>query len=155
VIGLEYAVLNNLRLVRNMASTFAETGMPGMKHYVAAVDWGRMQRDPDAPIDFSGFDMFVREYQRAGFTELTISLKGHSRWGSVDIRLLGGKNASPKPQYREHYQNWVQAVVERYDGDGTDDMPGLRWPIRGTVSTSPAVFCRLSARPRFPLDSGP
>ena len=28
------------------------------------------------------------------------------------------------------YQRWVRAVVERYDGDGVDDMPGLTAPIK-------------------------
>jgi len=28
------------------------------------------------------------------------------------------------------YGAWVQATVERYDGDGIDDMPGLAYPIR-------------------------
>jgi hypothetical protein len=28
------------------------------------------------------------------------------------------------------YLAWLTATVERYDGDGVDDMPGLRYPIR-------------------------
>jgi len=40
------------------------------------------------------------------------------------------------PQYRcnpndwNSYLGWVRAVVERYDGDGTDDMPGLKIPVK-------------------------
>lgn len=30
----------------------------------------------------------------------------------------------------ESYASWLGAVVERYDGDGIDDMPGLQYPIR-------------------------
>ena len=30
----------------------------------------------------------------------------------------------------ESYALWLGAVVERYDGDGIDDMPGLQYPIR-------------------------
>ncbi len=29
----------------------------------------------------------------------------------------------------ESYLNWLKAMVERYDGDGIDDMPGLRYPV--------------------------
>lgn len=29
----------------------------------------------------------------------------------------------------ESYEEWIRSVAERYDGDGTDDMPGLRYPI--------------------------
>ena len=28
------------------------------------------------------------------------------------------------------YAAWLDAVVERYDGDGVDDMPGLQYPVR-------------------------
>ena len=34
------------------------------------------------------------------------------------------------PCNEEAYSDWLTAVVERYDGDGIDDMPGLRYPIR-------------------------
>jgi hypothetical protein len=35
-----------------------------------------------------------------------------------------------KPYDMEAYQEFVIALVERYDGDGTDDMPGLEFPIK-------------------------
>lgn len=134
VIGLEYATLDNETAVANKALAYAEMGLPGFKHYVEAVDWGSMQKGPDAAIDFSRLDWFVREYQRNGFTELLISLKSHSAWASKDIQnVLGqqaGSNPTPKPEYVPLYAEWVRAVVERYDADGVDDMPGLRWPIR-------------------------
>jgi hypothetical protein len=135
VVGMEYVVFNSERFVKSSARAFAETGMTGMKHFVEAVDWGTMQRRPNAPIDFSKLDWFVREYQRCGFTELTISLKSHSSWASKDIKGLFGKNALgsnpvPKPEHMPKYERWVQSVVERYDADGKADMPGLRWPVR-------------------------
>ena len=34
------------------------------------------------------------------------------------------------PCNEEAYIDWLTAVVERYDGDGIDDMPGLKYPIR-------------------------
>jgi hypothetical protein len=130
VIGLEYQTLDSQRLVASMAAAFAETGMPGMKHYVEAVQWGEMQKGPDVPIDFTKFDWFVGEYQKQGFTELTISLRPASTWGSKHAPRIGSRNLSPRPEYREHFRRWIAAVVERYDHDGVDDMPGLRWPIR-------------------------
>lgn len=33
------------------------------------------------------------------------------------------------PEDLDAYGSWVQAVVERYDGDGIDDMPGLLRPV--------------------------
>ena len=35
-----------------------------------------------------------------------------------------------RPKDVAKYQRWVRAVVERYDGDGVDDMPGLTAPIK-------------------------
>ena len=34
------------------------------------------------------------------------------------------------PCNKEAYSDWLTAAVERYDGDGVDDMPGLKYPIR-------------------------
>jgi hypothetical protein len=130
VVGLEYAVVDNPQIVKAMAREFGEIGMPGMKLLGEAAEWGGMQRSPNLPIDFAKLDLFVREYQNRGFTELTVALKPHNSWGSVNVGRLKSTNASPKPQYRSHFQRWVAAVVERYDGDGKADMPGLRWPVR-------------------------
>ncbi|RNC80357.1 MAG: hypothetical protein ED559_00635 [Phycisphaera sp.] len=130
MVGFEYAILNNEPLVAGLADAFAELGLPGMKHYVEAVEWGNMQRGPGAPIDFTKMDWFVREYQRAGFTELTVSLKPHCRWAASEKTGLKIIDPTPKPEYREHFKRWVSAVVERYDADGENDMPGLRWPVR-------------------------
>ncbi len=35
-----------------------------------------------------------------------------------------------RPKDVAKYQRWVRAVVERYDGDGVNDMPGLTAPIK-------------------------
>jgi hypothetical protein len=131
VVGLEYAVLDNAPVVKGMARAFAETGLTGMKHYPEAVAWGAMQKGPDQALDFTKLDLFVREYQNQGFSELTLCLKPHSSWGSQDVSLFSRHpNASPKPEHRQRFAAWVSAVVERYDGDGRDDMPGLRSPVR-------------------------
>lgn len=41
--------------------------------------------------------------------------------------IAGGGYA---PSDEKAYSDWVSAVVERYDGDGKDDMPGLRHKVR-------------------------
>jgi hypothetical protein len=35
-----------------------------------------------------------------------------------------------EPSDWEGYDRWLSALVERYDGDGVNDMPGLRYPVR-------------------------
>ncbi len=132
-IGIEYALINNQRAAANHAKVFGDLGVPAVKHYAGHVQWGEMQRSPDAPIDFTRLDAFVREYQANGFSVLTICLKPHSPWASIDPglgrRMINARNASPKLVYMEHFERWIEAVVRRYNMDGVDDMPGLRAPI--------------------------
>ncbi len=45
------------------------------------------------------------------------SAKEDSRW-------------TPKTELVQKYTDWIKYVVERYDGDGTNDMPGLVYPIK-------------------------
>jgi len=66
------------------------------------------------------------------------------QWGTVPAGLSILGNIAPEPPVEQGrclpgswlpvdvpaYQAFVRATVERYDGDGTDDMPGLRVPIR-------------------------
>jgi len=52
-VGLEYALLNNQKLVSGMSESFAETGLTSMKHFAEAVEWGAMQKGPDRPTSQS------------------------------------------------------------------------------------------------------
>jgi len=119
VIGIEY-------VMPTVAKAYAELGVPAAKHLPDPVSWGKMQRSKGASIDFSKMDRFVREYQDAGFRELMIGLKSQSVWASKNART----NFTPKPQFMSLYEDWIRSVVERYDADGKDDMPGMRWPVR-------------------------
>lgn len=118
-IGVEYAP-------PGLGKPFAALGVPAVKPYPDAITWGSMQRRPDAAIDFSAMDRFVREYQQAGFRELILVLKAKCSWGSRDAAT----NYAPKPEHAAAFDRWVAAVVERYDADGKDDMPGLKYPVR-------------------------
>lgn len=47
------------------------------------------------------------------------------------VKLFNKPNSwLPKEEHRDYYLTFVQKVVERYDGDGADDMPGLAAPIK-------------------------
>ena len=53
------------------------------------------------------------------------------------VQATTGKKAFPtlgqwrySPCDEEAYAAWLSAAVERYDGDGVDDMPGLQYPLR-------------------------
>ena len=132
-IGIEYCLLDTPQSIKNKAPIYGELKIPAAKHYAEHVQWSEMQSAPDQPINFTRLDAFVREYQKNGFSTLTVCLKPHSPWASIDPGfsklMINLKNASPKPKYIPAYRKWIQSVVERYDHDGKDDMPGLRAPI--------------------------
>ncbi len=51
------------------------------------------------------------------------------------------------PEDLDAYAAWVGRVVERYDGDGVDDMPGLRVPVRAwEVDNEPDLHNSVAPR---------
>ena len=130
LVGLEYALTDSEALTSGMADLLGGAGLAAMKLLGESSQWGKMQRRASDPIDFTTTDRFVRQYQRAGVAELIMALKSHSKWGSVKVGLFGKQNPTPKPQHRDAYRQWVSAIVERYDADGYQDMPGLKQPVR-------------------------
>ncbi|MBI5708843.1 MAG: hypothetical protein HZC42_00820 [Candidatus Eisenbacteria bacterium] len=119
LVGIEYALPGEAR-------GFAPLGVPAVKPLPDQFTWGKMQAGPDRPVDFRVLDRLVREYQQAGFSEIVLGLKSNCAWGVKDARA----NLAPRPQHEARYAAWVGAIVERYDGDGRDDMPGLKAPVR-------------------------
>lgn len=130
IIGVEYVLLDNPNMISRQAALFGEAGFHGAKPIAEAHDWGTMQSGPEAEIDFRKLDNYVRDFQAAGIKETTLALKSHSEWASVDHSTFQSNNAAPKPEFRGLYADWITAVVERYDADGFEDMPGLLYPIK-------------------------
>lgn len=129
-VGFEYVLIDKAPRIARLADMMAETHAQSAKHYAEHAEWGAMQSRPNAPIDFTRLDNFVREMQRAGMTDLVICLRSNSRWASRQHRLIGSSDPTPKPEHVAAYEAWVSAIVERYDADGSNDMPGLRYPVR-------------------------
>jgi len=67
-------------------------------------------------------DAWVRVTQEAGLHQVAMI----SPWPATSTREATPRFVIARP---ESYLAYVSAVVERYDGDGIDDMPGLKWPI--------------------------
>lgn len=123
-VGMEYALPGT-------AEGVVKTRLPGVKFMPDLIGWDKMQASADAPIDFSMLDRLVAEYQGVGFLECMVGLKSECSWGSIAPNAaLPDTNFAPKPEYLGDYAAWVKAVVERYDGDGVDDMPDLKYSIR-------------------------
>jgi len=98
--------------------------------------------DPDLDgrnFDFHWQDLLVKKLQETGI-DLLISLSPDSNWE---------EDESYPPSDDKAYQRFVEAVVERYDGDGKDDMPGLKWGIKlWQLDNEPDL--RHKVRGRFP-----
>lgn len=126
-----------------------DTGATWLRPGFGIFTWGAMQKDANAPIDFSKTDQAVISAQKHNL-HLLITLFPFADW---DQKANGGRckvtpNDSGLPQkkgdfetpglpyYRCNpsdwtaYEKWLTAVVKRYDGDGKDDMPGLKTPIK-------------------------
>jgi hypothetical protein len=132
LVGVEYALIDSPGRVERVARLLAPLGALAAKPPCGQVEWGQMQRAPGAPIDFRRLDGFVRGFQEAGFRELVLCLGSRSKWGSRPVepgRFRPG-SPTPRPEHMGGFAAWVATVVERYDGDGLRDMPGLRRPVR-------------------------
>ena len=116
--------------------TLAQTGAKWVNF--ASVSWKAIE--PDRPrkgvhnYHWAALDRAVSVWQKYGF-HITISLRLSKGWfaGPIKYHPAGLKlkktDRLPAAQYMDDYRAWIAALVERYDGDGRADMPGLREPI--------------------------
>lgn len=110
--------------------------------------WDAMQKNKDNQINFSHTDEVVKTYQNAGIGTLA-TLWPFADWEqgrnpnckvSSQDEFLAKNDKKERgdylPEYRcnpvnwDLYQQWVKKLVERYDGDGLDDMPDLKIPLK-------------------------
>jgi len=125
-----------------------KTGATWLRPNFGYFVWGVMQKDENASIDFSKTDELVRNAQKHGL-HLSITLFPFADWDqktngdkckvSANDEMLpkskGGFTTPGLPYYRCNpnnwtaYEKWLTAVVERYDGDGKEDMTGIETPI--------------------------
>lgn len=105
--------------------------------------WRTMQPTESSAISFTNTDAWVRRLARGGF-ELVWNLELYPEWASVgNIDCIDGPGLDDCAPDYDHMDDWyrfVRAVVERYDGDGVDDMPGLVYPVRFYVMPQEVYF---------------
>lgn len=124
-LGVEYTEVG-------LAWPYAEVGVEWAKTRLEAFTWGAIE--PEAPegtthsYDWSCADALVRDWQQAGVVHLQSYLSPEADW-AVDP----DRHPAPRTEHLDDYRAFVTAIVERYDGDGTDDMPGLVAPVRHWV----------------------
>ncbi len=103
--------------------------------------WGGMQKSEGGKIDFSETDNLVDEASDNDI-QILATIWPYAVWDQRNrtdynnCRVSGSEFVNEFGWYRcnpndwEAYEKWVTAFVERYDGDGVDDMPGLKQPIK-------------------------
>jgi hypothetical protein len=122
VIAIEYAV-------PGLAEAYAPTGVTYAKLQPAYGVWGLLEPEPGR-YNWAPLDTLIAEYQAAGFAGIQLLLTAESPWAAVRPPTLGDKGDSmPREEHLDDYAAFVRRVVERYDGDGVDDAPGLLHPV--------------------------
>ena len=109
----------------------------GVRHYrvqpneFAGFAWDRMDaKHAGRQVDFSRTDALVKVAQRNGINVLPVLAPYADPAAEAEAgRTYLPARAAARDALLAAYGTWVRQVVERYDGDGTGDMPGLRWPI--------------------------
>jgi len=124
-LGIEYTE-------RGLAEPFGAAGITWAKTRLEAFAWGAIEAKAPTggthSYDWSCTDALVLEYQRAGMVNLQSYISTVSAWGSE-----GARAPAPAPSRVDDFAAFVTALVERYDGDGRDDLPGLRAGVRDWV----------------------
>lgn len=114
-------------------------GAGWVRPHVGTLIWGEMQSSAQADVDFTESDKMVKQIQANGLHTLG-TLWPYASWDQEHRSdylncVVNDEFANQLGQYRcnptdwEAYASWVNQVVERYDGDGVDDMAGLTIPI--------------------------
>lgn len=112
---------------------YASTGVVWSKPRLESLEWGESQPTEGAAFDWGCTDAHVVGWQAAGIPRTQAYLSPRSAWGSVDAGGLIIGDVMPDPAHLVAFRGWVRALVERYDGDGVDDAPGLVTPVRHWV----------------------
>lgn len=129
-----------------------KSGAKWARPHVGPFLWEGIQESEDADYDFSWTDDSVVKHQESNIG-MMITLWPFADWDQknrenaeecmvddIDEFLPDSQDKKHAgnylPWYRcnpydwEAYLAWVKAVVERYDGDGENDMQGLKYPIK-------------------------
>ena len=100
--------------------------------------WGLIEPDPGRYVWTITTDRQVERWQNENLAVL-VTIWPFADWDQDSchsdkpeaVGMFPGMGSRLySPCNKEAYSNWLTAVVERYDGDGINDMPGLKYPIR-------------------------
>ncbi len=132
--GIEYAYIGE----GGNAPYYATKEIYWTKWNGPGFSWAELEPNPPKDgvhtYNFSRLDRAVVNWQAGGFTNMVVNLTTKNAWACEQLKYSdpGRRTASSPPKDEEHwgyYADYVRAVVERYDGDGVGDAPGLISPI--------------------------
>ncbi len=97
------------------------------------VQWQGVEKSPPVggvhTYEWPDLDANVRMIADGG-KRMELWISPGSKWGTEQWPGPDPQYQSPpKPEHMDDFGLFVRALVERYDGDGTDDMPGLDYPV--------------------------
>ncbi len=111
--------------------TVARVGAGWVRLINEAFEWGDLERS-EGTWEFKYTDRWIRTSQEHGLKVLP-NLKPFAAWDQAKCQpescKVGKGYYKCKPCDPAAYRAFVRRVVERYDGDGRQDMPGLRAPV--------------------------
>jgi hypothetical protein len=102
--------------------------------------------EPNPPVNqihrykWFQLDKAVKHWQEHGFN-IVFTLRTGNSWFSGSSQytmddegllikyMVNQSDRFPKEEHIKDFKNFIASIVERYDGDGKDDMPGLLRPI--------------------------
>ena len=89
-----------------------------------SVAWARVE-PREGQFDFRGLDARVRGLQSQGLAPF-LTFEPNAAWGAAHTEQV--KNGTPRDMAT--WTRFVRAVVDRYDGDGQNDMRGLQGAVQ-------------------------
>jgi len=125
-------------IVRQDIDGITRLGIRWDRTLVGPFIWGQIEPEKGR-YEWQEVDEYVQKVQNYDIaTVATIrpfAEWDQANWGPAGTTSLifedeGLCRSRHKPYDMEAYRRFVSALVERYDDDGEDDMPGLRYPIK-------------------------
>jgi hypothetical protein len=103
-----------------------EAGGAFNRPFFELFQWGAIEKQPGI-FDFYETDKTVKDSQAYGLHVLA-NIQPFAGWDQM--AGYNDPNHKGKPHDMTAYSGFVKKLVERYDGDSVDDMPGLTVPIK-------------------------
>lgn len=107
--------------VEKMSEAMKDIGVKWARVFVV---WGVIEPNKDE-FDWTGYDEIVLSAEVHGIN-LLINIQ--SKGVIWDVNYIS--QISFKPADMEAYEVFVEKLVERYDNDGIDDMPGIKYGVK-------------------------